>query len=57
MIFIYFTNVTNRMETYMSLETLRQTGSTHEHVDNKRHRHRQGERGREGGCVPMYCIH
>ena len=42
----FFTNVTNRMETYTSLETLRQTGSTHEHVDNKRHRHRQGERGR-----------
>ena len=35
--------------------TLKQTGSTHEHVDNKR-THRKRERRRESGYVPMYLI-
>ena len=40
----------------MSLETLKQTGSTHEHVD-RGHRQRERERGSESGYVIMYFIH
>ena len=48
-ILITFTNVTNRWK-HKCHGTLKQTGSTHEHVDNKR-THRKRERKGEWICT------